>query len=469
MARKIAISTINASTIDILNTIRANASAEYQSKIPKITTERDLTGVGSVLYGYPALANEFISSLVNRIAQVRIKSAAFNNPYVDLKKGFLEFGEVVEEVFVALAKAREFSPEKAEARELKRTIPDVRTALHCINIKCQYPITIQNEDLRQAFMSFAGVEDMISKIIDSVYRAAEYDEFLLFKYLMIKGITHGKMLPIAVNMSDIKNAAIKFRGVSNAFTFVSSKYNAAGVHTNTKKEDQYIFMDAEFNAQFDVEVLASAFNMEKADFMGHLKLIDDWTTFDNERFSQIVAETDSVEAVTDAELAIMANVKAVLVDAEFFQIYDALASMTEKYVASGMYWNYFYNAWKVVSTSPFSNAVVFVTTDASITLPNTITATVDSVSSNGVETTIALDIDGDASLVGKEMTFVQDESATEKGVAVHPYGAYVLASTLPIGGSVLPVGAIGSTKYTASSGLTRNTKPGDTLSFIKEV
>ena len=80
MARKIAISTINASTIDILNAIRANASAEYQSKIPKITTERDLTGVGSVLYGYPALANEFISSLVNRIAQVRIKSAAFNNP-----------------------------------------------------------------------------------------------------------------------------------------------------------------------------------------------------------------------------------------------------------------------------------------------------------------------------------------------------------------------------------------------------
>lgn len=469
MARKIAISTINASTIDILNTIRANASAEYQSKIPKITTERDLTGVGSVLYGYPALANEFISSLVNRIAQVRIKSAAFNNPYVDLKKGFLEFGEVVEEVFVALAKAREFSPEKAEARELKRTIPDVRTALHCINIKCQYPITIQNEDLRQAFMSFAGVEDMISKIIDSVYRAAEYDEFLLFKYLMIKGITHGKMLPVAVDMSDIKNAAIKFRGVSNAFTFVSSKYNAAGVHTNTKKEDQYIFMDAEFNAQFDVEVLASAFNMEKADFMGHLKLIDDWTTFDNERFSQIVAETDSVEAVTDAELAIMANVKAVLVDAEFFQIYDALASMTEKYVASGMYWNYFYNAWKVVSTSPFSNAVVFVTTDASITLPNTITATVDSVSSNGVETTIALGINGGASLVGKEMTFVQDESATEKGVAVHPYGAYILSSTLPIGGSILPVGAIGDTKYNASSGLTRNTKPGDTLSFIKEV
>ena len=162
MPRKIAISTIHASTIDILNTIRANASAEYQSKVPAIEKERDLTGVGTVLYGYPALANEFLSSLVNRIALVRIKSATFNNPYADLKKGFLEFGETVEEVFVKLAKAREFSPEKAEQRELKRTIPDVRTALHCINIKMQYPITIQNEDLRQAFLSFSGVEDLIS-------------------------------------------------------------------------------------------------------------------------------------------------------------------------------------------------------------------------------------------------------------------------------------------------------------------
>ena len=468
MPRKIAISTINASTVDILNTIRANASAEYQSKIPKVQTERDLTGVGSILYGYPALANEFIGSLVNRIAQVRIKSATFNNPYRELKKGFLEFGETVEEVFVALAKAREFSPEKAEQRELKRTLPDVRTAFHCINIKCQYPITIQNADLRQAFMSFAGVEDLISKIIDSVYRGAEYDEFLLFKYLMIKGITSGKMAPVSIDMSDIKNAAIKCREISNAFTFISNKYNSAGVHTNTGKDEQYIFMDAAFNAEFDVDVLASAFNMEKADFMGHLKLIDDWTTFDNERFSEIVDETTSVEPVTAAELAIMANVKAVLVDAEFFQIYDALATMSEKYVASGLYWNYFYNAWKVVSTSPFSNAVVFVNSNASITLPNSITTKVDSVSSNGTEMTVALVTDQDPALVGHEMEFVQTEDATEKGVAVHPYGAYVLASILPIGGSVTPMGKILDTTYTGGSNISRTTKPGDTITFTKD-
>ena len=85
MAKRIAVSTLNASTIDILNTIRANASAEYQDNVPAITKATDIPKVGEVLYGYPALANQFLSSLVNRIALVRIKSAVFNNAYSQLK------------------------------------------------------------------------------------------------------------------------------------------------------------------------------------------------------------------------------------------------------------------------------------------------------------------------------------------------------------------------------------------------
>ena len=60
---------------------------------------------------------------------------------------------------------------------------------------------------------------------------------------------------------------------------MSNKYNAAGVTTTTPKNDQYIFMDAQYNANYDVDVLASAFNMDKATFSGKLKLIDDFTTF----------------------------------------------------------------------------------------------------------------------------------------------------------------------------------------------
>ena len=99
--------------------------------------------------------------------------------------------------------------------------------------------------------------------------------------------------------------------------------------------------------------------MDKADFIGKLELIDDFTTFDNDRFADIMAESDQIEPITSDELQNMADVKAIIIDSEWFQVYDNLTVMSEKYVASGLYWNYFLNTWKTVSYSPFSNAVAF--------------------------------------------------------------------------------------------------------------
>ena len=361
MPKRIAMSQLNASTIDILNTIRANASLQYQSSIPVITQEVEIPKVGEILYGYPALANEFVGALVNRIAFVSLNSATFNNAYKELKKGYIEFGETVEEVFTDIINAIAYSAEKAEARELKRYLPNVHTAFHTVNWKVMYPVTIQREDLRMAFISAQGVQDLIAEIVDRVYTSNEYDEFLLFKYMIIKGVNSGKFKPIEVDTdTDMKNGGVSFRATSNKFLFMNSAYTEAGVKTTAPIERQYIFMDADFNASYDVNVLAGAFNMDKATFIGHLKLIDDWTTFDNERFELIRAESDGLEEVTADELATMEDVKAVLVDERWFQIYDNLNVMTEKEVASGLYWNYFYHVWKTVSNSPFSNAVVFV-------------------------------------------------------------------------------------------------------------
>ena len=463
MAKRIAVSKLNASTIDILNTIRANASYEYQSLVPEISDVREIPKVGEVLYGYPALANQFINALMNRIALVSVKSATFNNAYAELKKGYLEFGETVEEVFVNIAKAREFSAEKAEQREHKRTLPDVRTAFHTMNWRVQYPVTIQDEDLRTAFLSADGVQDLIAKIIAAVYTGAEYDEFLLFKYLIIKAVAHGKMYPKAIGNGDMSQAAVAFRAMSNQLTFMSTKFNANGVTTTTPKKDQYIFMDATYNAQYDVNVLAGAFNMDKADFVGKLKLIDDWTTFDNDRFAEIVEASGMIEAVTDEELALMKDVKAVLVDSEWFQVYDNHIKFTEKYVASGEYWNYFLNVWKTVSSSPFSNAIVFVTDTAGTELPTNITVEVTSKDVAETGTVFTLNVKGDTpALVGKEVKFMQTSDAVGKGIAVHRYGAVIF----PAGETTTTLEIdVAGTVYKAGAPLTTDTEVGGTLAF----
>lgn len=424
MPRRIAVNTLNASTIDILNVIRQNASYEYQSSVPVITKATDIPKVGEVIYGTPALANQFLNALINRIAQVRVESAVFNNPYARMKKGMVDYGETVEEIFVNIAKAVTYDPESAAAREFQRNIPDVRSAFHVINWRVMYPVTIQDEDLRLAFLSIEGVQNLIAKIVDAVYTAAEYDDFLLTKYLIIKGISHGNFYPVSYGTAS-QSAAIAFRSMSNLLPFMSSKYNTSGVKTTTPKTRQLIFMSAADNAQFDVEVLASAFNMDKATFMGSLYLIDDWTSFDNERFDVIRAQSDGLEEVTAGELAIMENVKAIMVDENWFQIYDNKNQFTEKYVASGLYWNYFYHVWRTVSSSPFSNAVVFVTDSASIAAPATLTAVCTAVDTVDEATIFTFELDEEsASLIGAG-NFVQTESFTEDGIAVQKYGVVI--------------------------------------------
>ena len=185
MAKKIAISNLNASTIDIINVIRQNASYEYQSKVPEVKQANDIPKVGETIYGTPAFANEFLNALLNRIALVKVKSATFNNPYAGLKKGYLEFGETVEDIFVQIASVVEFDADKAAAREFKRTFPKVESAFYAMNWRVMYPVTIQDKDLYTAFQSLDGVQNLIAKIVDAIYTAAEYDEFLLFKYLLI--------------------------------------------------------------------------------------------------------------------------------------------------------------------------------------------------------------------------------------------------------------------------------------------
>ena len=422
MAKKVSYSTLNASTLDIMNVIRQNASYDYQQNVPKVTKATDIPKVGEVIYGTPAFANQFINALVNRIASVRVQSATFNNPYAILKKGYLEFGETVEDIFVNIAKVVDYSPEKGEAREFKRTLPDVRSAFHTMNWRVMYPVTIQDEDLRQAFLSLDGVTDLIAKIVDQVYTAAEYDEFLLFKYLLIKGINGGSMYNETIDAADMKKVATSFRAASNLLPFMSSEYNVAHVKTTTPKDRQVIFMDAKFNAQFDVEVLASAFNMDKADFMGRLFLIDNWDSFDNERFDVIRANSDGIDEITADELTALKNVKAVLLDENWFQVYDNNNKFTEKYVASGLYWNYFYHTWKTVSYSPFANCVVFTTNNTTAPETATITVTGKDTDKDSGATVLTF-----SSPEGTE--FVQTNDLTTGGVAVQKYGALIIPST----------------------------------------
>ena len=467
MARIIAKTKLDARSIDILNVIRNNASYAYQKDVPKIEKEQDIPKVGEILFGNTTHSNEFINALINRIALVRMQSATFNNPYKHLKKGYLEFGETVEDIFVGIIKAVKYDAEKGASREFKRTLPNVQSVFHMTNWRVMYPITIEKQALKRAFTSADGVTNLITSIIDQVYQSAEYDEYLLFKYLLIKAISHGKVYPQPIDTTNMNSVAVAFRGKSNLLPIdMTGRFNEAHVQNNTPIDKQCIFMDADFNAKFDVEVLASAFNMNKADFIGRLHLIDDFSSFDNERFEAIREESTGLEEVTAAELALMQSVKGVLLDEEWFQVYDNLLEFDETRVGSGLYWNYWLHCWKTISYSPFANAIVFVD-NTTFSKPKQITVKITGKDTSEVGTIFTLNVQSDtATLAPNSVNFVQTKDLTTEGIAVQKYGAIVIPSTKSETNIILEADLDGTT-YTGGTAITGTSKVGDTVVLNK--
>ena len=126
----------------------------------------------------------------------------------------------------------------------------------------------------------------------------------------------------------------------------------------------------------------------------------------------------------------MKDVKAVLVDSEWFQVYDNLDLMTESHVGSGMYWNYFYNTWKTVSTSPFANAVVFVANGATETMPAALNVKVTEKSVGEEGTVLVLTPDMSSTKIrDNNYEFIQTQACVEAGIGVQKYGAILLPPT----------------------------------------
>lgn len=335
---------------------------------------QSLHNLGSYIMQYEALQNAFTTALVNRIGRVIATSKLWSNPWSRFKQGKLEYGEVVEEIFVNIAKVQSYDPQAAETAVFKRNIPDVRAAFHTMNYQKVYPVTISVAQLRQAFTSYGEMFSLISYIVDSLYNAMELDEYLVMKYAVCREIINGGIYPVTVsaitgNNADPENAIINFRDYTNKLTYFKTLYNRARVRTHTPIENQVIIMDTTVEAILGVKVLANAFNISEVEYLGQRIGIDSFTfdADDTARLAELFANDSNYTPFTTAQNNLLSSIVGLKLDEKWFMDFDNLTQMTDNYNGLGLYWNYFLHAWKTVSCSPFANAVVFTTSTSSIT------------------------------------------------------------------------------------------------------
>ena len=386
----------------LLNAILASASAIYKDRVPD-ATEQNLREVGTAIMDYDITRNEFANALFNKIGLTVIKNKMFSNPLKEFKRGMLENGQDIEEIFVEICQASAYDPEVAETKVFERNLPDVRSLFHRINREDFYKQTTSVTDLQKAFTSEAGMQSLIDKIVTGMYTADEQDEFLIMKALIGQYGVEGKFTPVVVNdvtsEATAKIALAKIKEYSNNMTFMSTAYNYAGVTQHSPKQDQIVLISTAFDALVDVEVLASAFNMDKADFIGRRVLIDDFGG--------------------------LANVLCIVVDKEWFMDFDRLISAEQIYNPQGRYFNNFLHHHGVYSVSRFENAVMFQTATPTV---SAVTVTPDTASlANGKTTTYQLVVEATGTnYAPSKCTFASDND----GVYVNSSGMVSVGSGL---------------------------------------
>lgn len=336
--------------VTILNTIRSNNSAEYQARIPEATR----TNLEDIRYAMidddnVQVANEFMSTLLNKCVKSVVHTKLFTNPLKGLKKGKKPIGDTVEEIYNNFIKGSAF--DATGANLLKRNLPDTKTVYHRMNYKQQYKVTVSREDLSKAFSSFSALETYITNIINTLYNSAELDEFLNVKELINSSLTKKavKVVDVVDPLTSDGNAKeyIKtVKTISGLMVFPSKEYNAyltaqstdtEPITTFTRKNEQILILDTATDIGVSVDVLASLFNMSVAEFNDTRKIVID----------------------TFPEYA-NGTIRGMLVDEAFFQIYDDLFTIKAFDNGEGLYSNYILHVWMTLAYSILVNAVAFV-------------------------------------------------------------------------------------------------------------
>ena len=403
MPIKPTVSQLNANSVGILNAIRDNASAQYYQAVPQAqATSESIRAVGEQILAFQPRMNEFVSALVNRIARVVVTSKLYSNPLAFAKKGLLEYGETIEEIFVDIAKANSYDWNSTNETEqaFKREHPDIKTAFHALNMQTYYKATISEQNLRQAFLSLNGVTDLIARIVNSLYSGAAYDEYIMMKYVIAQSLIPGNVKMTTIDAVDDeasgKAAVKKVKAITGKLQFMSNEYNIAGVNTFiSSPSDIFVVMTADYEASIDVDVLASAFNMDKVQFMGQRVLVDSFSFNDGElaRLDELLENDPTYKRPSEDDLTALKTVGIVVMSRDWFQVYDVLNQFTEQYNAALLYWNEFNHVWRIYSASPFAPIVGFTTMKPTI---NTIAVNAPSTAHPGDKIVAVATVNGTA-------------------------------------------------------------------------
>jgi hypothetical protein len=347
--------TINMDNVQLLNTVRQYAPVDYQNRIPAVTQGN----IQSALRGfqdYTPSWDIFLGVFLEKIGLQIVRNTTWTNPFGIFKRAPMRLGSKIEEVAINLQRAHGYKNNCTDVFGVEPA--DSRVAFHSQNRHDYYKVTVPLEDvLRGAAVDEYFLSSYLGSLVDNLIVSDNADEYLIFKELLAKANERNAFFN--VNVSNVLTAQDKaaasralverVRGMYRMAKFPSAKYSIEGRERGliTVGRDMVLIIDAATEAAVDVESLAAAFHMDKADFMADsVAVIDEWPRG-------------------------LEGTQALLVDRDFFVVTDTLLSMQAAPLnPCNLSVNHYYHHWGIYSFSTFVPCIRF-STDADTVIGNT--------------------------------------------------------------------------------------------------
>ena len=346
-----------------LNEIRETLiqdSTLYQEQIPLVNHYTSSQVYGQSLLALPSdMRNKFIQALVNRIAYTKFVMDYFENPLQELAGDELPLGAIGQEIYVNPARGRVYNIDDF-AGLLAKYESDVKAEYTEINFDVQYPVTIIRKELEKAFVSWGDFESFLMGISTSLYNGAYIDDYKYTKKLISNAYRNNAVQMETFSFSnastptadELKAFTKKLRETFLNFKSPSTKYNAwskvggygRAIVSWSKPEDVVVFISNKLASELDVDVLANAFNMSKAELMGKVYYIDNFDIYDDDGVKQFDGS----------------NIYCLICDKRWFKIRTKDMFMDEFYNANNRSWQQYLNVIKAFNYSLFANAYMLV-------------------------------------------------------------------------------------------------------------
>ena len=345
-----------------LNKIRQISSDIYHQYVPILEDDTDISSLATPVLTVPEVYNEFCNALVNRIVYTQIETKMFNNPLRGLEGNVMPLGYAGQEIYVNPAKGRQYNPDDF-AGILQKYEADVKVQYLIKNMDIQYPLTVIRTKLKEAFVSWENLDSFITGLTNSLYNGMYIDEFKWTKAL-VSSAYKGNLVNVETVSSPLTSADLaksfttKARELFLNFQMPSTSYNAWSkvggsgrpITTWTDPEDIVILIRNDVRAYMDVEVLANAFQIDRAVLLGNIYPVDSFDVYDDE----------------GTKIFDGSNVFGMIADRNWFKIKPVDQFMENGYNANNRAMQYFLNNIKMYEFSLFANAVVFATAEATV-------------------------------------------------------------------------------------------------------